>query len=166
VSSVVFADTFYYLALVNPRDVAHARALEASRKSVRRVVTSAWVIQELSDGPADPPARHGFLRLLSSLQADANTSLVEPDPALWRRGLELYRSRGDKAWSLTDCISFEIMRQHGITEALTADRHFEQAGFTGPCICRLHRLLGRSTATVVVSRPTRHHRYRAVPHTR
>ena len=129
-SSVVFADTFYYLALINPRDAAHSRALEASRKTFTQVVTSACVIQELADGLAAPPARDGFRRLLSSLEADPNTLLIEPDAALWRRGLELYRSRTDKAWSLTDCISFEIMRQHGIMEALTADRHFEPAGFT------------------------------------
>jgi len=129
-NSVVFADTFYYLALINPRDAAHTRALEASRKSSTKVVTSAWVIQELADGLAAPPVRDGFLRLLSSLEAEPDTLIIEPDTALWRRGLDLYRSRTHKAWSLTDCISFEIMRQHGITEALTADRHFEQAGFT------------------------------------
>jgi predicted nucleic acid-binding protein len=41
-----------------------------------------------------------------------------------------YESRPDKAWSLTDCISFVVMNQHGLTEALTGDHHFEQAGFT------------------------------------
>jgi len=48
---------------------------------------------------------------------------------LFERGLNLYRQRPDKDWSLTDCISFVVMREHGVTKALTADRHFEQAGF-------------------------------------
>ena len=44
-------------------------------------------------------------------------------------GLGLYESRPDKEWSLTDCISFVVMKKEGIVEALTEDRHFEQAGF-------------------------------------
>jgi uncharacterized protein len=47
-----------------------------------------------------------------------------------RRGTDLYNARSDKGWSLTDCISFEVMREHGLTEALTADHHFTQAGFS------------------------------------
>jgi predicted nucleic acid-binding protein len=42
---------------------------------------------------------------------------------------EYYRARADKAWSLTDCISFVVMSEHGLSEALTADVHFEQASF-------------------------------------
>jgi hypothetical protein len=45
------------------------------------------------------------------------------------RGLALYAARPDKEWSLTDCVSFLVMQDHGVTEALTADHHFEQAGF-------------------------------------
>ena len=48
---------------------------------------------------------------------------------LFDAGVELYVRRPDKAWSLTDCISFVVMREHGMNEALTGDRHFEQAGF-------------------------------------
>jgi uncharacterized protein len=126
-SKPVFGDTFYYLALVSTGDAAHARAVSFGASAA--VVTSAWVIQELADGLAKPPARLGFLRLLSVLEADPHTTIVDPSIDLWRRGLELYKSRTDKAWSLTDCISFEIMRELGIAEALTSDRYFEQAGF-------------------------------------
>lgn len=45
------------------------------------------------------------------------------------QGIELYSQRPDKNWSLTDCISFQVMKSFGITEALTGDHHFEQAGF-------------------------------------
>jgi uncharacterized protein len=128
-SKTVFADTFYYLALVSVRDAAHQKAVAASA-STSSVVTSAWIIQELADGLAAPPARAGFLRLLTALEADPFTAIINPSDELWRRGIQLYRARIDKAWSLTDCISFEIMREHGIADALTADRHFEQAGFS------------------------------------
>jgi uncharacterized protein len=55
---------------------------------------------------------------------------VPPGQELFDQGVELYAARTDKQWSLTDCISFVVMRQYRVTEALTGDRHFEQAGFT------------------------------------
>ncbi len=124
----VFADTAYYLALLNPRDALHPRSLEQSRALISPVLTTAWVVQELADGLSSPKSRGAFLSFLETLEADENTTLIEPDPALWRRGLALYRTRPDKAWSLTDCISFIVMTDHGLTDALTGDHHFEQAG--------------------------------------
>ena len=50
-------------------------------------------------------------------------------PELLDRAVELFRSRADKNWPLTDCVSFVVMHDHKLTEALSADRHFEQAGF-------------------------------------
>ena len=125
----VFADTSYFLALVSPRNPLHARAVALSEVLAEPVVTSAWVIQELADALAPPPARSGFLHLLDTLVADPETTIVEPDQALWRRALVLYRARPDRRWSLTDCVSFEIMRDRGITRALTSNHCFEQAGF-------------------------------------
>ena len=55
--------------------------------------------------------------------------LSPPSAELFDRGCELYTSRSDKEWSLTDCISFVVMKERGLTDALTPDRHFEQAGF-------------------------------------
>ena len=46
------------------------------------------------------------------------------------RALDLYHQHADKGWTLTDCVSFVIMRERNVTEALTGDKHFEQAGFT------------------------------------
>ncbi len=98
-SSAVFADAYYYLALINPRDSAHDRACRATERLSSPVVTTAWIIQELADGLSAPPGRSAFLRLLSSLETDTNTEIVSPEPALWHRGVVLYRSRPDKSWS-------------------------------------------------------------------
>jgi predicted nucleic acid-binding protein len=70
-----------------------------------------------------------FLNLLRSLRANAAFEIVPPDPDLFERGIDLFARRADKAWSLTDCISFVVMTERGLTEALTGDHHFEQAGF-------------------------------------
>jgi hypothetical protein len=125
----LFADTFYYLALMSPSDQAHARAVALARRLAGPVVTTAWVLTEVADAMAAPALRPVFLGLLQALRADAETEVIPPDPGLFERGLDLFAKRPDKAWSLTDCISFVVMTERGLTEALTGDRHFGQAGF-------------------------------------
>lgn len=83
----------------------------------------------MADALCDPPNRSTFLALIRALQKDPFTEIVPATPDLFDRGLDLYARRPDKTWSLTDCISFVVMTERGLTEALTGDRHFEQAGF-------------------------------------
>ena len=125
----VFADTFYFLALLNPDDEAHEAADAVALDPDIRMVTTAWVMTELADGLAETAGRSIFNTLLADLEADDRTEVVEPDAELWRRGVELYAQREDKGWSLTDCISFVVMDDRKITDALTGDHHFRQAGF-------------------------------------
>jgi predicted nucleic acid-binding protein len=70
-----------------------------------------------------------FLSLVAGIRASSRVKVVSLDSGLMRRGLELMRNRPDKDWSLADCISFVVMEEMGLREALTGDRHFEQAGF-------------------------------------
>jgi len=125
-----FADTFYYLAVLHADDAAHERAMEQSGRLTGATVTTAWVLSELADGLAAPATRGGFVRLLASLRSDPKCIIIPPSEDLLERGVDLYRKRSDKAWTLTDCISFVVMSERGIREALTADHHSEQAGFT------------------------------------
>jgi len=125
----IFADSFYFLALLRADDRVHARALTASQNRTERLMTTAWVLTEVADALAAPAMREGFPRLLAALRADPACTIVPPTQDLFDAGVELYVRRPDKAWSLTDCISFVVMREYGINEALTGDRHFEQAGF-------------------------------------
>lgn len=125
----VFADTYYYLALASRRDAAHERAVAFSRAYHGRVLTTPWVLTEVADALASPDQRHVFVAMLAELKRDANTTIVAPTSQLFDAGCDLYSHRPDKGWSLTDCISFVVMEQHAVREALTGDRHFEQAGF-------------------------------------
>ena len=126
--SEVFADTFFFLALANPNDGAHERVLPAYEDSLGRLVTTEYVLVEVGDGLSRKAHRSYFLDLVDLLENQPGAMVVPAAPALFRRGLALFRSRPDKDWPLTDCISFVVMRERGIDEALTADRHFEQAG--------------------------------------
>jgi uncharacterized protein len=127
--NAAFADTYYYLALLSESDAAHESALRLSRTMPRRTVTTAWVLAEVADALAAPELRSLFPSLYDRLHNNPNVKIIPPTAELFERGIELYARRPDKAWSLTDCISFVVMENYKITEALTGDHHFEQAGF-------------------------------------
>jgi predicted nucleic acid-binding protein len=125
----VFADSFYFLALFNPRDAAHDRAMKASAQLAGTLVTTDWILTETADALCDPVNRSGCAELINDLRASPYVEIEPASRAWFDAGWALYRQRKDKAWSLTDCISFAVMRERGIAEALTADHDFEQAGF-------------------------------------
>ena len=126
---MVFADTFFYLALLRDDDPAHPRALAAARLN-RSIVTTEFVLLELGNACARAEDHTDFLALVQGLRASPRIHIVPLDSRLFDRGLRRMAERSDKDWSLTDCISFLVMEDTAVTEALTGDRHFEQAGFT------------------------------------
>jgi uncharacterized protein len=126
--SAVFADTFFFLAILNPSDPAHPRASDLSRRLRQPRVTTAWVLTEMGDAFARDN-RAAFLDLMKLLRDNPLIRVVEPSAELFAAGVAFYAERPDKDWPLTDCISFVVMEREGIREALTGDRHFEQAGF-------------------------------------
>jgi predicted nucleic acid-binding protein len=125
----VFADSFYYLALLIDRDEFHEKAVRYSMESERPMVTTAWVLVEVADAMAEPVNRPAFVELLSMLESAPDVRIIPSSQECLQRGLDLYRRRMDKERSLTDCISFVVMGKERITEALTGDQHFAQAGF-------------------------------------
>jgi uncharacterized protein len=125
----IFADSFYFLALQNRNDLAHEIAVEASMKIAAPIVVTEWVLTEVADAFSSPTARIKFISAFDDIVSDRNFKIVESSTKLFQRGMTLYRNRPDKDWSLTDCISFVVMKERKIKDALTGDRHFEQAGF-------------------------------------
>jgi predicted nucleic acid-binding protein len=87
------------------------------------------VLAEVADALCAAPWREQVGTFIGFVQSQAQFTVREESDVLFARGLALYCSRKDKEWSLTDCISFVVMADEGLTEALTGDRHFEQAGF-------------------------------------
>ena len=126
----LFADTYYFLALSNPDDAAHREAVNFSEAADAQIITTAWVLTELGDALCLAPQRKNFLRILHILKNDPLTFVVPPTQDLFDQAVALYESRLDKDWSLTDCTSFVVMQEQGLTDALTGDHHFRQAGFT------------------------------------
>ena len=127
----VFADTFYRIALTNPRDGFHDRVLEFSR-SLRPqfIVTTDEVLTELlTFSAADPQLRLEASLVVNDVLADENVRVIPQTRRSSLAGFALYQSRPDKGYSLTDCSSMETMRREGLTDVLTNDKHFEQEGF-------------------------------------
>jgi predicted nucleic acid-binding protein len=124
-----FADTFYFLALLDSREERHVEAAEAARNPGLRLVTTEWVLAEFGDAYCHPKDRADFVALYRSLVNHPRVKIVAAETRLFQRGVDFFEQRQDKDWSLTDCLSFVVMQDEGITRALTGDRHFEQAGF-------------------------------------
>lgn len=128
----VFLDTAYAIALSSPRDQFHERAVllaEVLETGAIKLVTARAVMLEIGNALADPKYRQAAVVLLDSLEADERVEIAPLSEGLYKQAFQLYQNRLDKAWGLTDCVSFVLMRERGMTEALTADKHFEQAGF-------------------------------------
>ncbi len=127
--SRVFVDTSFYVAVTVPNDQLHPRATQWMQGYTGTVVTTDFVVVELANFFSRSHQRATFAGLYEYLAGDANVEIVPATRKLLDRGIEFYLNRRDKSWSLTDCISFVVMKDQAITEALTADHHFQQAGF-------------------------------------
>jgi uncharacterized protein len=126
----VFADTFYFLALLDSREAFHRQASQFSSDSEVQIVTTEWILAEFGNAYADPRDRADFINLYRILIVHPRVKIIPAQTILFQSGIELFAERGDKEWSLVDCISFVTMEQEDLTEALTGDHHFQQAGFT------------------------------------
>ncbi len=125
----IFADSFYWIALLNIEEDAHAQARGLAGRFRGRIVTSQAVLIEVMDALCSPPYRAVAHRFWRTVREDPGVVVVRFDDAMLDRAAAMFQTRSDKRWSLTDCLSFAIMADRGIEEALTMDHHFRQAGF-------------------------------------
>ena len=128
----VFLDTAYAIALSVPNDLFHQQAIllaDQLEAAGTRLVTTRAVILEIGNALSKQRYRHAAIRLLQSLELDPSVKVIPLSEHLYERAFTLYRGRLDKEWGLIDCVSFAVMQDHGIVEALTTDEHFQQLGF-------------------------------------
>jgi predicted nucleic acid-binding protein len=128
----VFADSGYWIALLNPRDELHSKAVTVSQGlSAARIVTSEMVLAELLNSFCDSGkyVREKIASAVDAVRGNAQVTVVPQTSQQFEDALQLYKHARDKGWSFTDCASFNIMQDERVTAALTHDRHFEQAGY-------------------------------------
>ncbi len=129
----VFADTLFWVAVINPLDQWHERAVGAERRLQGwRFVTTEPVLLEVLNyfSGYGPESREYSVRIVYLLLERADVLTLEQTHDTFIEGMALFRNRPDKGYSLTDCISMNAMRSLGVTEVLTHDRHFTQEGFS------------------------------------
>ncbi len=127
-----FADTSYWIALLNPRDNLHVKVQQVSSNlGDCRIITSEMVMVELLNGLANfsEQLRKKAVETVESLKSNPNVKVVPQTSIQFTEAMKFYVERPDKQWGLTDCSSFLIMEDESINEALTYDEHFSQAGF-------------------------------------
>lgn len=130
--ATVFADAGYWIALWNPRDALHQKAVAlANALGESAIVTTQLVLVEALNSMA---GRREFRRTFTAqrvqeLESDPYLEVIPQTDTQFKAAVERYAARSDQRWSLTDCASFLVMEERGITEALAYDRDFEQAGF-------------------------------------
>ena len=130
---VLFADTFYWVAVLSPRDPSHARVMSWGRnRATTRLITTDEVSTEILNwfSGAGPYWRGKAATFVHDLRSDPTVDVLPQTRADFDAALALYEARPDKEYSLTDCRSMLAMRGLGLTEALTNDHHFTQEGFT------------------------------------
>ena len=128
----LFADSGYWVALLYSRDQHHTRAtVMAARLGEASIVTTQMALTEALNAMArtGESGRHHVAQLLEDLENDPDVEIIPQTDAQFRAAVDRYTARSDQRWSLTDCASFLVMEERGVTEALAYDRDFEQAGF-------------------------------------
>jgi predicted nucleic acid-binding protein len=127
--TAVFADTAFFVAYLNRHDEFHVAACEQMRSVPDRRVTTEFLLLELANFLSSSHVRTQVAAFWRDLVRSPRWEVVPATAGLLQTGLAQYDRRPDKQWSLTDCISFQVMQQNELTDALTTDHHFEQAGF-------------------------------------
>ncbi|MBW4633439.1 MAG: PIN domain-containing protein [Iphinoe sp. HA4291-MV1] len=128
-SNKIFVDTLFVVALINQRDQYHQRAAElADRLEGYPLLTTDAVLLEIGNALARG-YKDEAVEIIEEFFASDEVEIVQLTPELFEQAFTLYKSHKDKAWGLVDCISFVVMKQAGVSEALTFDQHFVQAGF-------------------------------------
>ncbi len=128
----IFADTSGWIALVVKSDFSHEKTVEIYRNLLNQgadFITHDAILLEVGNGLSSVKARNVAVRLKESIENSSRIKSVSLSQEIIELGWKLYAERPDKEWGIVDCISFVVMERYGITEALTADKHFEQAGF-------------------------------------
>ena len=129
-----FVDTSGWGAWADRREQFHAQAvaaMEAVWQGQKQVVTTNWVLAELTALLTGPMriSKPRQIALLDAIRSDPGVLVIPVDASVESAAWQLWRGRPDKDWTAVDCASFAVMQQRGLTEAVSTDRHFEQAGF-------------------------------------
>jgi uncharacterized protein len=131
-TNLVYVDAAGWIALVNRRDDLHTKAVRIYKQRLQeqcQFITASVVLLEVRNWLSPAPLRGLAIDLRHRIEQSSRIEVSHVTPELYAEGWQLYNNRLDNDWGIIDCISFVRMRERNLTEALTSDHHFEQAGF-------------------------------------
>lgn len=129
---VLFLDSGAIYALADASDLDHGAVRRVYADATRRFVTHELILVEVFSLITKRLHKTAALNIVGALRASPRLEIVPLTPGLLSAGWERCRRFADKDWDWIDCVSFELMTQRGLREALSLDRHFVQAGFAAP----------------------------------
>ncbi len=125
----LFVDTSFVIALVNERDEDHRKALALAKKYQHYpLITTDAILLEVENALSRQYKRE-TLEIITHFYTSDNVTIIHLNSLLLQRGIEMFDIYKRQSWDLVDCLSFVVMHELGITEALTSDIHFQQAHF-------------------------------------
>lgn len=125
----MFLDTSGLLCVLDRRETAHRDAVSLVAATFHATTHTGIVFELVPLAASRGLMRRVVLDFIEGLHANPSVEILQVEEQDYRDALDLLRTRLDKSWSLCDAVSFELMRKLGLTDALTTDHHFEQAGF-------------------------------------
>ena len=128
----VFFDTSGFFALLDERDPAHRKAalwVQDQRQRVRPLSTE-WIVGETCTLLVARKRAHLVARFLDYLERSVALLLVNPDETLLSSAKAMIRQQAEQGYSFVDCLSFCLMKERAVRDALTTDEHFRKAGFS------------------------------------
>lgn len=128
----LFLDASFAIAAKLKRDQQHGVVADLWRRLLLasvRVVTTTFVVDEIAAFLASRGDHSAAVEMGEIMMASSHVELIHVDEQLFNLGWNYFIRHDDKRYSLTDCISFVVMEQRGLRQALTFDQHFGQAGF-------------------------------------
>ena len=129
----LLVDTSGWLALLNVAETSPVRAGDIYRKRFSaswQIVTHDGILLEVGNSLSSQQWRNNVIAWRERVTSSERVLVVSLNETLLAKGWNLFAARKDKDWGIIDCLSFIVMQEHEIREALTADKHFAQAGFT------------------------------------
>jgi len=127
--SRTFIDTAFVVALINKNDQYHAKAMELSKKYEEKPLIMTDVVLLEIGNALSRKYKQEAIQVITAFRSSDEVMIVELNLKLFERAFEIYEKYDDKNWGMVDCLSFIVMRDNEVTDSLTSDNHFKQAGF-------------------------------------
>ena len=131
--NTVFVDTGVWYAMADKSDQYHKKATEYTKKLVTsniNFVTTNLVVHETLMLLSRKTSKAAAIKFLDMIYSQDNIEIIENEDSIEQKAYRIFKKYADQDFSITDCLSFVIMKENRIKKAFTFDKHFKIMKFT------------------------------------